>query len=50
MKHVTCEVDYDEQRQMWCVTIYIDGHWDMEQWFHSENAARYWAERMGVVI
>jgi hypothetical protein len=48
MKHVTTEVEYDRERKMWLVTVYVDGHWDMEQWFHRESFARNWAESIVV--
>lgn len=42
---VTCRVEYIEARDMWCVTVYVDGVWNMEQWFHTQNAAEFWAAR-----
>jgi hypothetical protein len=48
MKHVTTEVEYDAEVEMWLVTVYVDGHWNMEHWFHTESIARHWAKRMEV--
>jgi hypothetical protein len=48
MRHVTTEVEYDAQVKMWCVTVYVDGHYDMDHWFHTEVVARHWAESVKV--
>lgn len=45
MKHITCEIDFEEARGMWCVTVYVDDHWDSEHWFHSILAANEFAAR-----
>jgi hypothetical protein len=45
MKHVTTDIDYDAERKMWCVTVYVNGHWDSEHWYYSLSAAESFAEQ-----
>jgi hypothetical protein len=45
MDHVTCEIEYDAQHNMYCVTVYVNGHWDMEAWFHDRASAELFAKQ-----
>ena len=45
MDHITTEVDYDAQQKMWCVTVYVNGHWDSEHHFWTILAANEFAAR-----
>lgn len=43
---MSSEVEYIEENGMWRVRIWnVNGNLTDEEWFHSESAARYWAER-----
>ena len=45
MKHITCEIEYDAQVEMWVVTVYVNGHYDAEHYFHTILAANEFAAR-----